>query len=180
MKTSEQILVEIGSAMELNKNARTKCNTALSDAISLIQHNEKEMKERLDKEYKRGMNDAWEIAREVINMEDEEFDNIFDELLSPRYVITNNAPLQVKEKISMYRQENENELNTIHVGDVVQNMSDATRATILDRELSPTPGTHLDKKYWMVFTENGCVECWHEDNFSKTGESVDVCSALIK
>lgn len=180
MKTSEQILAEIRSTMELNKNIRAKCNTALSDAISLIQHNEKEMKERLDEEYKRGMNDAWEIAREVINMEDEEFDNIFDELLSPRYVITNNVPLQVKEKISTYRQENENELNTIHVGDVVQNMSDATRATILDRELSPTPGTHLDKKYWMVFTENGCVECWHEDNFSKTGESVDICSALIK
>lgn len=180
MKTSEQILAEIRSTMELNKNIRAKCNTALSDAISLIQHNEKEMKERLDEEYKRGMNDAWEIAREVINMEDEEFDNIFDELLSPRYVITNNVPLQVKEKISTFRQEKENELNTIHVGDVVQNMSDATRATILDRELSPTPGTHLDKKYWMVFTENGYVECWHEDNFFKTGESVDICSALIK
>lgn len=176
MKTSEQILVEIGSTMELNKNARAKCNTALSDAISLIQHNEKEMKERLDKEYKRGMNDAWEIAREVINMEDEEFDNIFEKNLSARYVITNSNPLRVKEKISAYHKAQEDELNKIHVGDVVQHIADATKATILDND----PNTNLGMKKWMVFTENGCVESWYEDDFSKTGESVDVCSALIK
>lgn len=32
----------------------------------------------------------------------------------------------------------------------------------------------------MVFTENGCVESWCENEFTKTGESVDVCGALIK
>lgn len=176
MKTSEQILKEIQSAMELNKNIRAKCNTALSDAISLIQHNEKEMQDRLDEEYKRGMNDAWEVARIVINMEDEELDNIFDENLSARYVITNSNPFRVKEKISAYHKEQEDESNKIQVCDVVQHIADETKATILDNDSN----VGLDYKKWMVFTENGCVESWFEDDFSKTGESVDVCSALIK
>ena len=176
MKTSEQILVEIGSAMELNKNTKAKCNMALSDAISLIQHNEKEMQNRLDEEYKRGINDAWEIARVVINMEDKEFDNIFDKNLSARYVITNSNPFRVKEKISAYHKAQEDELNKIHVGDVVQHIADATKATILDNDSN----TNLGMKKWMVFTENGCVESWYEDDFTKTGESVDICSALIK
>lgn len=176
MKTSEQILVEIGSAMELNKNTRAKCNTALSDAISLIQHNEKEMQNRLDEEYKRGMNDAWEIVREVINMKNEEFNNIFDKNLSARYVITNSNPFRVKEKISAYYKAQEDESNKIHVGDVVQHIADKTNATILDNDSN----VDLDDKKWMVFTENGCVESWFEDDFSKTGESVDVCGVLIK
>ena len=58
MKTSEQILNEIQSAIQLNKNVKAKYNTALSDAISLILHNEKELQNRLDAEYKRGLNDA--------------------------------------------------------------------------------------------------------------------------
>lgn len=176
MKTSEQILKEIQSAMELNKNIRAKCNTALSDAISLIQHNEKEMQDRLDEEYKHGMNDAWEIARMVINMEDEEFDNIFDKNLSARYVITNSNPFLVKEKVSAYHKAQEDESNKIQVGDVVQHTADETRAAILGNDSN----VGLDYKKWMVFTENGCVESWFEDDFSKTGESVDVCSALSK
>lgn len=134
MKTSEQILAEIRSTMELNKNIRAKCNTALLDAISLIQHNEKEMQERLEKEYNRGINDAWEIARMVINMEDEEFDNIFDKNLSVRYVIANSNPFHVKEKISAYHKTQEDESNKIRVGDVVQHIVDETRATILDND----------------------------------------------
>lgn len=177
MKASEQILVEIRSAMELNKNIRAKCNMALSDAISLIQHNEKEIQNRLDEEYKRGINDAWEIARIVINMEDEEFDNIFDKNLSARYVITNSNPFRVKEKISAYHKAQEDESNKIHVGDVVQDNNDNTKATVLDLDTD----TSLEgENYWMVFTENGCVETWCENMFTKNGDSIDVCNALIK
>lgn len=176
MKTKEQILTEIQNAMTLNKDNVAKCNSALSDAKSLIMHEEKEMQNRLDEEYKRGIDDAWEIARIVINMEDEEFDNIFDKNLSARYVITNGNPFPVKEKIAAYHKAQEDESNKIHVGDVVQHIADATKATILDND----PNTNLGMKKWMVFTENGCVESWYEDDFSKTGEFVDVCGALIK
>lgn len=176
MKTMEQILNEIQNAMTLSKDNVAKCNVALSDAKGFIMHEEKEIQNRLDKEYKRGIDDAWEIARIVINMEDEEFDDIFDKNLSARYVITNSNPFRVKEKISAYHKAQEDESNKIQVGDVVQHIADETKATILDNDSN----VGLDYKKWMVFTENGCVESWFEDDFSKTGESVDVCSALIK
>lgn len=161
--------------MELNKNLRAKCNTALSDAISLIQHNEKELQNRLDEEYKRGMNDTWEIAREICKMNREEYNMIFQNATID-LTIMSFAPVQIKEKISTYRQEKENELSKIHVCDVVQHIADATKATILDNDLN----TNLGEKKWIVFTENGCVESWFEDDFSKTGEFVDVCGVLIK
>lgn len=159
--------------MELNKNARAKCNTALSDAISLIQHNEKEMKERLDKEYKRGMNDAWEIARDLCSTD---YNEIFGNV-SVEPVITGYSPYVVQEKIKSYRKEKENRSNEINVGDIVQDNNDNTKATILDCE---NDINFVYKGYWIVFTENGCVESWCENKFIKTGESVDVCGALIK
>lgn len=175
MKTTEQILNEIQNAMTLNKNNVAKCNTALSDAKGLIMHEIKELQNRLAEEYKRGMNDAWEIAREICKMNREEYNMIFQNATID-LTIMSFAPVQIKEKISTYRQEKENELSKIHVGDVVQHIADATKATILDND----PNTNLGEKKWIVFTENGCVESWNENNFTKTEESVDVCSALIK
>lgn len=153
MKTSEQILKEIQSAMELNKNIRAKCNTALSDAISLIQHNEKEMHDRLDEEYKRGMDDAWEIAREICKMNREKYNMIFHNATIDLIIIAFD-PAQIKEKISAYQQEKES--NKIHVGDVVQHIAYEIKATILDCDEDTSMDN--DELYWMVFTENGCVE----------------------
>lgn len=175
MKTSEQILKEIQSAMELNKNIRAKCNTALSDAISLIQHNEKEMHDRLDEEYKRGMDDAWEIAREICKMNREEYNMIFHNATIDLIIIAFD-PAQIKEKISAYQQEKES--NKIHVGDVVQHIAYEIKATILDCDEDTSMDN--DELYWIVFTENGCVESWCKNEFTKTGESVDICNALIK
>lgn len=166
MRTTEQILNEIQSAIALNKNAKAKCNTALTDAISLILHNEKELQNRLDTEYKRGLNDAWEIAKEV-------FDdcnycailNVFEYDSTLAEVIRNHDPIEVKNKILAYKEEQEK----IHVGDVVESKEDKIKATVLD-----------GNDDWTVFTENGCVEVWSQDDFIKTGESVDVHSALIK
>lgn len=172
MKTSEQILEEIQLAMALNKNAKTACNTALTDAMSLIMHKEKELQNLLDAEYKRGMNDAWEIAREL-HSDYDEFTNIFGKEPTIGYVIQNSSPLEVKKKITSYREEKEK----VHAGDVIQNNDDGTKATILDFDVD----TSLeDEQYWMVFTENGCVETWCQDDFIKTGESIDIHNALIK
>lgn len=174
MKTSEQILNEIQSAIQLNKNVKAKCNTALTDAISLILHNEKELQNRLDEEYKRGLNDAWEIAKEVFD--DRNYCailNVFEYDSTLAEVIRNHNPIEVKKKILAYKEEQEK----IRAGDVVQDNNDGTKATILDYDAE----TSLeDERYWMVFTENRCVESWCENAFTKTGESVDVCNALIK
>ena len=158
----------------MNKEVRSKCNKGLTDAMSLTLHNEKELQNRLDTEYKRGLNDAWEIAKEV-------FDdcnycailNVFEYDLTLAEVIRNHNPIEVKKKILAYKEEQKK----IHVGDVVQDNNDSTKATILDCDAETTLE---DERYWIVFTENGCVESWCEKEFTKTGESVDVCGALIK
>lgn len=174
MKTTEEILNEIQVAMISNNELKRKSNIALNDALSLILHNQKELQERLDEEYKRGMNDAWEIAREI-HSDYNKFTNIYGEKSTINYVIQNSTPLEVKEKIATYRKE----INKIHVGDVVQNKNNNIKATILDRDHN-TNFVLMDEKYWMVFTENGCVESWCENEFTKTNKSVDVYSVLMK
>lgn len=155
---------------------KIRCNIALTDATQLILHMEKELQNRLNEEYKRGMNDAWEIARELCNTDYNECNEIFGNA-SVEPVITTYTPYVVKEKIESYRKEKENELNKIHIGDIVQKNNDNIKATILDCD---NDTNLVGEGYWMVFTENGCVESWCENEFTKTGEVVDVCSALIK
>lgn len=175
MKTKEQILTEIQNAMTLNKDNVAKCNSALSDAKSLIMHEEKELQNRLDEEYKRGMNDAWEIAKEFCKISNDESKDIFG-TDSVEQIIKKYTLLEIKDKILSHNTE-WNEENKIQVGDVVQDKNDDTKATILDHD---SDTNLVGEGYWMVFTENGCVESWCENEFTKTGESVDVCGALIK
>lgn len=176
MKTMEQILNEIQNAMTSNKNSVAKCNIALSDAKGFIMHEEKELQNRLKEEYKRGMNDTWEIAQMICETDYNMRTYLFGDH-NVEYVIRNSSPSKVKEKITSYKIQKENVANKIHVGDVVQDNDDSTMATILDQDHD----TNLvGEGYWMVFTENGCVESWCENDFTKTGEFVDVCSALIK
>ena len=175
MKTSEEILEEIKLAIASNNDVKAKCNMALTNATQLILHMERELQNQLGEEYKRGMNDAWEIARELCNTDYDECNEIFGDT-SVENVITTYSPSVAKEKIESHREEKENRLNKIHVGDVVQNSNDNTKATILDCDVD----IHSDNKSWLVFTENGCVESWCENEFTKTGESVDVCNVLIK
>lgn len=175
MKTSEEILHEIQEAITMNKCAKKKLNTVLTDAIQLILHVEKEIQKRLDDEYKRGMNDTWEIAKEFCKVSYDESVAIF-ETDNVDQIIKEYTLLEIKDKITSYNAK-ENEVDKIHVGDVVQDSADSTRATILDQDHD----TNLSgEAYWMVFTENGCVESWCENNFTKTREAVDVYSALIK
>lgn len=171
MKTKEQILVEIGSAMELNKNTRAKCNMALSDAISLIQHNEKELQNRLDEEYKCGMNDAWKIARELCKIGYEECSEIFGDS-SIETAIKNYTPKEVREKIMSYKKEQEKKKEEIIVGSIVMDIDDEQKATVLDVDKS-------DNSFW-VFTNEGNLECWLKNNIENTGEFIDVTSALMK
>ena len=173
MKIGGQILEEIQNAMTLNKDNIAKCNSVLSDVKSLIMHEEKELQNRLNEKYERGVNDAWEIAKEFCKISYDESMDIFG-TDSVDQIIKKYTLLEIKDKISSHNTKKDEE-NKIHVGDVVQDKNDDTKATILDYD------TDIDLVgYWMVFTENGCIESWCENEFTKTGESVDVCSALIK
>ena len=61
--------------------------------------------------YKQGMNDAWDIARELCKTDYNDCTNIFGDE-SVEYVIKNLTPLEIKEKIESFKKE-------IKVGDVV-------------------------------------------------------------
>lgn len=170
MKTMEQILNEIQNAMTLNKNNVAKCNVALSDAKGFIMHEEKELQNRLEEEYKRGMNDAWEIAREIIKCNDTQ-PEIFNGS-SIEYLINTSSPIEIRNRISSYKEE----LNKVHIGDIVRYKSDGEKAVVLDSSLYGK----VEYGYWSALTENGEVVNWHESDFTKTGENVDIHNIIFK
>ena len=175
MLSKEQIIEDIKSAMTLNSNTKATCNEALTHAMSLIVHEAKELEGNLAKEYHRGLTEAWEIARELCKTGYKECTEMFGDE-NVEFVIKNFNPLKVKSIMDTYKEEKEKETKTISVGDKVRN-SDGTLAVILDKELDLSD---VDDNCWTVYTENGCVESWCEEDFTKTGENVDIMNTLIK
>lgn len=175
MLTNECILEDIKAAMELNKNSKAICNDALTHAMTLIMNNEKELQNRINEEYERGMNDTWDLARKICKFSHDELANIFGDY-SVENAITKFTSIEANEKILSYEEEKENDGNKVYVGDVVQCKNDGTKATILDYDSDD----NLENNFWIVFTEIGCVEKWCENNFTQTGEHVDIHSVLIK
>lgn len=114
--------------------------------------------------YETGMNDAWAIARELSKTGYNECTEMFgDEAVE--YVIKSFTPLEVKEKMKSYKKDKE-----IHIGDKVRDCDDNTKAIVLDKK-------DLGDEYendWIVYTENGCVESWHESDVKKINERVDL------
>ena len=102
MKTSEQILEEIRLAIASNNESKKKSNIALNDAIQLVLHAEKEINSRLDEEYKRGMNEAWESIRELFNMDSNEYTEVFATRVEMNSSITqtaNEINMEVRKKV---------------------------------------------------------------------------------
>lgn len=170
MKTSEEILKELQAAITLNKDVKSRCNTALTDAISLITHDAKELQNLLNKEYKRGMDDAWDIARELCKTGYNECAEIFGDS-SVEHAIKEFNPFTVKEKITTYREEKEKKEEII-IGNIVVDKSSGVKATILEID-------NVDNSF-CVYTQNGNIEYWFRDDIENTGEFIDVNNALIK
>lgn len=156
--------------MTLNKDNVAKCNSALSDAKGFILHKEKELQNCLAEEYKRGMNDAWEIARELCKTGYEEYSEIFGDS-SVEHVIKEFNPFRIKEKITNYREEKEKKEQVIIVN-IVIDKSNGIKATVLELD-------HTDNIF-CVYTQNGNIEYWFQDDIENTGEFVDVSNALFK
>lgn len=172
MLSKEQIIEDIKSAMTLNSSAKATCNEALTHAMSLIVHEAKELEGNLAKEYHCGLTEAWEIARELCKTGYKECTEMFGNE-NVEFVIKNFNPLQVKSIMDSYKEEKE--AKKISAGDKVKHKEEGILATILDKDMDIEYDT-----FWMVYTENGCVESWHENNLEKTGENVDVRKALIE
>ena len=167
MKTREEILIEIQSAMTMNHQMRSKCNTALSDAISLILHESKETQNNLVKEYQRGLSEAWEIARELCNLDCESGIEMFG-YASADHVINTYTPLKVKQIMKECKEE---ELKKqVVVGDVIS-FEDGTKGVVMDED---------DVDNIAIFTENGCIEAWtKKENVTKVdGKHVEIGDIL--
>lgn len=103
MLSKEQIIEDIKSAMTLNSSTKATCNEALTNAMSLIVHEAKELEGSLAKEYHRGLTEAWEIARELCKTGYKECIEMFGDE-NVEFVIKNFNPLKVKSIMDSYKE----------------------------------------------------------------------------
>ena len=115
--------------------------------------------------YKKGMNDAWDIARELCNTGYNDCTNIFGDE-SVEYVIKNLTPLEIKEKIESLKKE-------IKVGDVVTvGGGDITFICTKDNSNGDYTKCHLVAGDGSVYEDCDKFEC------QKTGKSIDIGEIL--
>lgn len=112
-----------------------------------------------------GMNDAWDIARELCNTSYNDCTNIFGDE-SVEYVIKNLTPLEIKEKIESFKKE-------IKVGDVVT-VSGGDITFICTKDNSNGDYT----KCQLVAGDGSVYEDCDKFDCQKTGKSIDIGEIL--
>ena len=115
--------------------------------------------------YTKGMNDAWDIARELCNTGYNDCTNIFGDE-SVEYVIKNLTPLEIKEKIESFKKE-------IKVGDVVT-VGDGDIKFICTKD-----NANGDYSKCHLLSSDGSV--WEDCNKSdckKVGKNIDINDLL--
>ena len=176
-KVGDKFLIEIAEVYENVLNGIDAFEAAISEPLYKIKgfnslvfdknglDKLEKLKESLpipySEAYKKGMSDTWDVARELCETGYSECTEMFgDETVE--HVIKNFTPLEIKEKMKSYKKDKE-----IHIGDKVQDCDDNTKAIVLDKD-----NLNSDDE-WIVYTENRCVEYWHESNIKKINEKVD-------
>ena len=115
--------------------------------------------------YKKGMNDTWDIARELCKTGYNDYINIFGDK-SVKYVIKNLTPLEIKEKIESFKKE-------IKVGDVVTvDGGDITFICTKDNSNGDYTKCHLVAGDGSVYEDCDKFDC------QKTGKSIDIGEIL--
>lgn len=122
----------------------------------------------VEESYQRGLDDAWMYARKIaLNVENGGMRDVFNVDTCYSIFIKYSAQ-EVIEKIDEY----EKQKDAIKVGDVVLETYDDTMAVIM--------GESDEDHEWCVYTENGCVEKWHESVFRKTGRRFPQIEEVLK
>lgn len=115
--------------------------------------------------YKKGMNDTWDIARELCKTGYSEFTEMFDDE-TVEHVIKNFTPLEIKEKIESFKKE-------IKVGDVVTvGGGDITFICTKDNSNGDYTKCHLVAGDGSVYEDCDKFDC------QKTGKSIDIGKIL--
>lgn len=113
-----------------------------------------------DKTYANGLNDAWNLAKKIGQMDCIYLDVIFG---SDEESVWNHTYEEALAKIEAYEKE-----KSVCVGDVVED-EEGTKALVIDESTENT---------CFVFTENGCVEEWYKRDLKKTGKKIPISGLL--
>lgn len=121
------------------------------------------IKEKCDKSYNKGLEDAWALARKIFTTDCATLQKALGHS-DEGTIIMLLEPQKALELFEAYEKENE-----IKVGDVIE-FEDGTKAVVLD---------WFDDEIFALLTENGCVQNWNKKtDFRKTGRHIDITSVL--
>ena len=116
--------------------------------------------------YQRGSNDVWEFVMKI-SVDSEKLFNVFG-TYSYHNVFEKYTPQEAIAKTAEY----EKQKNAIKIGDEVVLNHDDTKAVVMDES--------DQEDAWWVYTENGCVEEWHDSKFRKTGRTFPQIAEVLK
>lgn len=155
MLTREQVITEIDGITTKNKEVTRELNTALNHARNALL--------AAEKDYTRGLEDAWNTARSLYLMSDNKRKKIFG-FEDVKSIVMNNSLQDINVKVSAY--EELQETMEVSIGSVVYDELEDCKATVLEID-------YLDQSL-TVFTQKGDVEIWYLPNAKCTGECVNM------
>lgn len=123
----------------------------------------------VDEAYQRGLNDAWEMVKEISLLSPEEAEEIFPGAEKYNRYNLGYSGAEAMKAYQTYQQQKE---DAIKIGDEVRFNHDDIRAVILDQ---------ADKEEtWWLYTENGCIEEWQEAYVRKTGRTFPQIAEVLQ
>lgn len=166
--TKEEHAAKIDEIIRKNRAIKAIISTQ-NDKLNKLSN----MRDDAEEAYQRGLNDAWECAREIaLDVEEggisvKALRDVFN--VNTCYSIFRMYSAQEAiAKIAEY----EKQKNAIKIGDEVKFNHDDIKATVMDQS---------DKEgMWWLYTENGCIEEWQDAYFRKTGRTFPQIEEVLK
>ena len=116
----------------------------------------------IEKTYNDGINDAWEVAKKLANMDIKYIEELFAEWDFTE-IMNNHTFAEIAEKIRKWEDARE-----IHVGDVVKLDNGAIGAVI----------SQVYKNAYCIIDSNAMIKTYDVDEFTKLKRSVDIKGLL--
>ena len=162
--TREEHIEKINEIIKRNRQIKSYIETQNKRLSQMRDYAPEDVKEA----YQDGLNTAWEYARKIaLNVEEGALRDVFNVDTSYSIFIRYSAQEAIQ-KIAEY----EKQKDVIKVGDEVLGTYDDTMAVIM--------GETEEDHVWHVYTENGCVEKWHENVFRKTRRTFPQIEEVLK
>lgn len=117
------------------------------------------------KTYEDGLNEAWELAGKLFNMQNLELDKIFGKNAWDIYEIMKQSPQEIAEKFKAWEGS-----KTFHVGDVVEEIKIKNGFAIVTR-------VNKSNKLSVIWDDGSCGQ-YDKYDFVKTGRTIDIESLL--